>query len=48
MKVTVTAFAEVIDGMDVVDAIKAVATGRRAGHSDVPTEIIRIITVEEE
>lgn len=29
-------FAEVVEGMDVVDKIKAVATTNKAGHSDVP------------
>lgn len=29
-------FGKVIEGMDVVDKIKAIATTRRAGHQDVP------------
>ena len=34
-------FGKVIDGMTVVDRIKGVPTGTRAGHKDVPlTEII--------
>lgn len=41
-------FAEVIDGMDVVDKIKSVKTGRNGMHSDVPVEAIVIerVTVE--
>jgi peptidyl-prolyl cis-trans isomerase A (cyclophilin A) len=31
-------FARVVEGMDVVDKIAAVQTGRRRGHDDVPTE----------
>lgn len=31
--------------MDVVDAIAAVETGNRAGHSDVPVETVTIIEV---
>ena len=38
-------FAEVIEGMDVVDAIRAVPTGRQGPHSDVPTEPVEIIQV---
>lgn len=41
-------FAEVIEGMDVVDKIKAVATTHRSGHDDVPVDdvIIEKVTVE--
>lgn len=41
-------FAKVVDGMDVVDQIKAVKTGRSGMHSDVPVEdvIIENVTVE--
>lgn len=41
-------FAEVFDGLDVVDKIKAVKTGRNGMHSDVPVEdvIITSVTVE--
>lgn len=41
-------FAKVVDGMDVVDQIKAVKTGRSGMHSDVPVEdvIIEKVTVE--
>ena len=35
-------FAKVVDGMDVVDKIKEVATGNRGPHSDVPVENIII------
>lgn len=42
-------FAEVVDGMDVVNEIKKVKTGRSNGHQDVPTEpvIITHVTVSE-
>jgi peptidyl-prolyl cis-trans isomerase B (cyclophilin B) len=41
-------FGEVIDGMDVVDAIVALPTGRRGAHDDVPLEpvVIRSARVE--
>ena len=32
------AFGEVVDGMDVVNAIKGVSTTRRGMHADVPAE----------
>lgn len=35
-------FGRVVEGMDVVEAIKGVATGNRAGHQDVPLETITI------
>jgi cyclophilin family peptidyl-prolyl cis-trans isomerase len=35
-------FGRVVEGMDVVDAIQAVATGRRAGMGDVPVEDVVI------
>ena len=38
-------FGKVTGGMDVVDAIAAVETGNRAGHSDVPVETVTIIEV---
>lgn len=38
-------FGKVSDGMDVVDAIAAVPTGNRGGHSDVPVEAVTIIEV---
>ncbi|NRQ43837.1 peptidylprolyl isomerase [Rheinheimera sp. YQF-2] len=31
-------FGEVVEGMDVIDEIKKVATGRSGGHSDVPVK----------
>jgi peptidyl-prolyl cis-trans isomerase B (cyclophilin B) len=41
-------FAQVTDGLDVVDKIKVVKTGRSGMHSDVPVEdiIITSVTVE--
>lgn len=41
-------FGKVSDGMDVVDAIAAVATGNRAGHQDVPVDPVTIIEVASE
>lgn len=38
-------FGEVIEGMDVVDAIRSVPTGRVGPYSDVPLEPIEIIQV---
>ena len=35
-------FAEVVEGMDVVDKIKGVATGRSGMHQDVPKEDVII------
>ena len=42
-------FGKVVEGMDIVDKIKAVATTRRAGHSDVPVDdvIIEKVIVDE-
>ena len=39
-------FGKVVEGMDVVDEIKNVATGTTAGHQDVPTEDVVIESVE--
>jgi len=39
-------FGKVVDGMDVVDRIKGVATGRVSFHQDVPVEPIVIEKVE--
>lgn len=39
-------FGEVIEGMDVINKIKAVATGRKFGHADVPLEAIVIEKAE--
>jgi peptidyl-prolyl cis-trans isomerase B (cyclophilin B) len=36
-------FGEVIEGMDVVDKIKAVKTTSRNGHQDVPEEDVMIV-----
>ncbi|MDA8782283.1 peptidylprolyl isomerase [Porticoccaceae bacterium] len=35
-------FGKVVDGMEVIESIKGVATGNFAGHGDVPTEAIEI------
>lgn len=42
-------FAQVTEGMDVVNKIKAVDTGSKAGHQDVPVEpvVIERVTVSE-
>jgi len=39
-------FGRVTDGMDVVNAIKAVATTRRMGMQDVPQETVTILSVQ--
>lgn len=41
-------FGEVVEGMDVVNAIAKVKTGQRLGHGDVPVEEVSIIKVYEE
>ncbi len=41
-----TVFGKVIDGMDVLDKIKAVATGSTGGHQDVPVEDVILESVE--
>ena len=41
-------FGEVVDGMDVVDAIAAVPTGNKGGHQDVPVETVSIVEVTAE
>ena len=41
-------FGEVVEGMDIVDAIAKVKTGQRMGHGDVPLEEIVINTIKEE
>ena len=38
-------FGEVVEGMDVVDQIKGVRTGTKAGMSDVPLETVEILSV---
>ncbi|KGP63249.1 peptidylprolyl isomerase [Legionella norrlandica] len=40
-------FGEVVEGMEVVDAIVKVKTGQRNGHADVPLEEVSIIEVKE-
>ncbi len=37
-------FARVVDGMDVVDRVAEVPTGRSGGHADVPQETIKVET----
>ena len=39
-------FAKVIEGREVVDAIKGVQTGSKAGHQDVPSDDVIIETAE--
>lgn len=39
-------FGKIVDGMDVVNKLKAAATTMRAGHQDVPTEDIIIESAE--
>ncbi len=39
-------FGEVVDGMDVVDKIRTVATTSKAGHQDVPVEDVVIEKAE--
>jgi peptidyl-prolyl cis-trans isomerase A (cyclophilin A) len=39
-------FGKVVAGMDVVDAIKVVATGSRGGHQNVPSEPVTIETAK--
>lgn len=40
-------FGEVVEGMDVVDAIAKVKTGQKMGHGDVPLEEVSIISIKE-
>ena len=40
-------FGQVLEGMDVVDAMREVKTGNKAGHSDVPVEPIFITKATE-
>ncbi len=42
-------FGKVVEGMDVVNSIKEVATGSKAGHQDVPLEdiVITAVTIHE-
>jgi len=39
-------FAQVLEGMDVVDKIRAVKTGNKNGHSDVPVEPVFIVSAK--
>jgi peptidyl-prolyl cis-trans isomerase B (cyclophilin B) len=39
-------FAQVVEGMDVVDQIRAVKTGNKNGHSDVPVEPVFITSAK--
>jgi peptidyl-prolyl cis-trans isomerase A (cyclophilin A) len=39
-------FAQVVEGMDVVDQIRAVKTGNKNGHSDVPVEPVFITSTK--
>lgn len=39
-------FGKVTEGLDVVDAIRAVKTGNKAGHQDVPVEAVTITKAE--
>jgi peptidyl-prolyl cis-trans isomerase B (cyclophilin B) len=41
-----TVFGKVSDGMDVLDKIRAVATGTTGGHQDVPVEDVIIESIE--
>jgi len=41
-------FGEVVEGMDVVDAIGKVKTTNRSGHADVPVDEIVIYSISEE
>ena len=38
-------FGKVVEGMDVVDKIKSVKTGRRGMHDDVPVQDVTIVSV---
>jgi peptidyl-prolyl cis-trans isomerase B (cyclophilin B) len=39
-------FGKVVEGMDVVDKLKKLKTGNRAGHQDVPLEDVIITRAE--
>lgn len=39
-------FGKVIEGMDIVESIKGVRTGNKAGHADVPVEPVLIAKAE--
>ena len=40
-------FGRVVEGMDVVDAIRAVPTGVRGRYRDVPQETVEILEVRQ-
>jgi cyclophilin family peptidyl-prolyl cis-trans isomerase len=40
-------FGKISEGMDVIDKIAAVKTGRRRGHDDVPVQDITILSAKE-
>jgi len=42
-----TVFGKVVSGMEAVDAIAGVPTGRKAGMSDVPTQAVTITTARQ-
>ena len=42
-----TVFGKVVSGMDAVDAIAGVPTGRKAGMSDVPTQTVSLTTARQ-
>jgi cyclophilin family peptidyl-prolyl cis-trans isomerase len=39
-------FGQVVEGMDVVDAIRDVQTGSKAGHADVPVDPVTILSAK--
>ncbi|GFO59380.1 peptidyl-prolyl cis-trans isomerase [Geomonas silvestris] len=39
-------FGQVVEGMDIVDAIREVKTGNKAGHQDVPVETVFIKSIK--
>src|SRR5262245_54192300 len=42
-----TVFGKVVSGMDAVDAIAGVPTGRKAGMSDVPTQTVSVTSARQ-
>jgi peptidyl-prolyl cis-trans isomerase B (cyclophilin B) len=44
MKPGYAVFGEVLEGMDVVDSIRAVRTGNFGGHQDVPSNEVLILS----
>lgn len=45
-KIGYAVFGRVVEGIDVVDKIAAVKTGRKGFHSDVPVEPVEILSVK--